>query len=115
MTQVSREFNTFMKVAFMNIRGQTGFNLAKQLYIESFLARNRIDILHLQEVEISSDSFEKCDFINSSYTILPNNSPTKYGTASLIRSEFTPENVMFDCNGRVIVFNSSKLVPSLWN
>ena len=86
----------------MNIRGQTGLNMAKQMQIQSFLSRYKIDILHLQEVDIDSDSFLNCDSLNSSYIILSNNSPTKYGTASLVRSEFTPENILLDCKGRVL-------------
>ena len=93
------------KVAFINIRGQTGLTSSKQHQIESFLVRNNIDVLHLQEVHISEESFSTCNVISSSYNIISNNSSTKYGTATLIRSEFVPENILLDSNGRVIVFN----------
>ena len=96
---------TILSVAFINIRGQTGLTISKQNQIESFIVRNKIDVLHLQEINILEDSFSMCHVISSSYSLLSNNSPTKYGTASLIRSELTPENILLDSNGRAIVFN----------
>ena len=74
-----------LSVAYINIRGQTGLSSAKQDQIETFILRNKIDILHLQEINISEDSFSNCNTISSSYNLLSNNSPTKYGTASLVR------------------------------
>ena len=100
----STEIDNF-KVAFINIRGQTGFNSSKQSQIESFLLRNKIDVLHLQEVNITEDSFSTCNVISSSYNIISNNSPTKYGTASIIRSDLIAENILLDSHGRAIVFN----------
>ena len=97
--------SNILTVAYINIRGQTGLNYAKQCQIESFLVRNKIDVLHLQEINIIEDSFYACNIIQSSYNLLSNNSPTKYGTASLIRSEFIPENILLDSNGRSIIFN----------
>ena len=61
-------------VATMNIRGQTGLDIGKQKQIEDFLKQNNIDILHCQEIEICESTFESCNFINSSYEILQNNS-----------------------------------------
>ena len=89
----------------MNIRGQSGLKIDKQLQIESFLKQNHCDILHLQEINIDSDSFSNCDYISSNFNIYHNNSITKYGTASLIKSEFSVENIRFDTEGRVIVFD----------
>ena len=70
----------------MNIHGQSKLPTVKQLQIQDFLKYNKIDILHLQESEISEDTFSDCNFITS---LLPNiiikNSESKYGTASLIR------------------------------
>ena len=63
------ESNTFLKVAFLNTHGQTGLNYNKQLQIESFLIRNKIDVLNLQEVHISNDTFSKYDKISTSYNI----------------------------------------------
>ena len=39
----------------MNIRGQTGLDLPKQLQIEKFIQTYRIDILNCQEINILED------------------------------------------------------------
>ena len=75
------EFN----VATLNIQGQTSLTLAKQQQIEDFIKLHNIHILHLQEIEISSNTFEKCKFISANFNIIQNNSPfNKYDTASLM-------------------------------
>ena len=89
----------------MNIRGQTGLTISKQAQIESFVVKEKIDVLHLQEINICDDSFSTCDILSSTYNIISNNSPTKYGTASLVKTDFIPENILLDSNGRVIIFN----------
>ena len=66
---------------------------------------NDIDILHLQEINIVDDTFRNCNFINSSYNILHNNSHTKYGTASLIKSDLEADNLVLDTDGRVFIFD----------
>ena len=50
-----------LSIGFMNIRGQTGLTKAKQVQIESFLIKQNLDILNLQEVNICDDSFSNCD------------------------------------------------------
>ena len=75
-------------VAFINIRGQTGFNLAKQFQIEEFIRHNRIDILHLQESNIEENTFNDCKLITSSFNLIVNNSQNKYGTASWSKMNF---------------------------
>ena len=97
--------NTVFRVAYINIRGQTGLSESKQAQIESFVIRNKVDVLHLQEVNITEDSFFHCNVISSSYNIISNNSPTKYGTASIVSTDLLPENILLDSNGRCIVFN----------
>ena len=92
-------------VAFMNIKGQTKLKIDKQMQIEAFLKFYKCDILHLQESNIESDTFSTCDFITSSYNIELNNSPTLYGTASLIKSTLTYENIKCDTQGRVLLFD----------
>ena len=89
----------------MNIRGQTGLTRAKQVQIESFLTKNNLDVLHLQEINIVEDSFSTCETICSSFNILSNNAASKYGTASIIKSDLIPENILMDTEGRAIVFN----------
>ena len=93
------------KCAFLNIKGQTGLKTDKQVQIQSFVKKHKIDALHMQEINITEESFSNCDFITSNYNILPNNSINKYGTATLIKSEFCPENIRNDTEGRVQIYD----------
>ena len=45
-------------VAFMNIRGQTGLDEAKQVQIENFVKSYKKDILNCQEINIKEDTFK---------------------------------------------------------
>ena len=65
----------------------------------------KVDILHLQEIQINEDTFDTCDFISSNFNIISNNSENKYGTASLIRSDLSYRNIRCDTSGRAIVFD----------
>jgi exonuclease III len=89
----------------MNVCGQTGLDIAKQLQIENFLKSYKIDVLHCQEINISQDSFNSCDHINSAYNIVSNNAQNKYGTCSIVSNQYNVENLKTDTNGRVIAFN----------
>ena len=100
----SRKEN-ILTLALVNIHGQTGLNQSKQMQIETFLHHHKIDILHLQETNILDDTFINCNLINSSYNILINNSPTKYGTATLIKSDLEAVNLVVDAEGRVLIFD----------
>ena len=94
-----------LNLAYMNIHGQSKLPTNKQLQIETFIKENRIDILHMQEIDTEPESFYNCEFISSSFNLISNNSPTRYGTASLIGSDLIFENVRCDNSGRGIVFN----------
>ena len=94
-----------LTISYMNIHGQTKLTTAKQLQIQDFLKSKKIDILHLQEVEIDEESFGDCDFVSSNFNIITNNSVSKYGTASLLRSDLQYRNVRCDTSGRAIVFD----------
>ena len=95
-----------LNVSTLNIQGQSNLNPSKQQQMEDFVKHNKIDILHLQEIEISSNTFEMCKYICSTYNIIQNNSPqNKYGTASLVKRDFVIENIKCDTEGRAIVFN----------
>ena len=63
----------------------------------------------MQEVHIGDDSFSSCDFLNSNFNILPNNGPNKYTTATLVKSALTVENVRYDTEGGVIIFDIGEL------
>ena len=65
-----------LSIGFINIRGQTGLSRAKQVQIESFLTKQCLDVLHLQEINICDDSFSSCDSICSSFNIISNNYPS---------------------------------------
>ena len=93
----------------MNTRGQTGLTSAKQSQIESFLIKEKLDILNLQEIHISDDSFSTCNAICSSFNILSNNAISKYGTATIINSDLQAKNIRLDTNGRAIVFDIGPL------
>ena len=98
-----------LRVAFLNVCGQTKLPVSKQMQIEDFIKQHRLDILHLQEVDVNNNTFESCAFISSCFTIIPNNSPTQYGTATLVKNEIVVENIQFDSSGRIIVFKACGL------
>ena len=98
-----------LTIMYMNIQGQSNLSTNKQLQIEDILKNKKVDILHLQEVEINSDTFECCNFICSNYNIIPNNSENKYGTATLIKCGIDYKNLRCDTLGRAIVFDVDDL------
>ena len=97
--------NSTIKLAYMNIYGQTSLTETKQLQIENFLKAYRIDILNCQEIDISEEDFSQNHFISSSFEIISNNATNKYGTCCFISSNFRPENVKMGTEGRVIKFD----------
>ena len=103
------EVNNVLVIAYLNVQGQTGLPLTKQKQIEDFIRRNRVDVLHCQEINIDEESFSQCNFINSNFNILQNNAMNKYGTATLVKNIFTPENIRMDTMGRAIFFNIEDL------
>ena len=70
--------DNILVLAYLNTHGQTGLNLSKQLQIEEFLKSNKIDILHLQETFIDDDTFSQCNYINSNFITIHNNSNNMY-------------------------------------
>ena len=48
-----------IKIAYMNIRGQTGLDITKQIQIEKCLQSNKIDILNCQDINIKDDDFSQ--------------------------------------------------------
>ena len=94
-----------LTIAYMNVRGQTGLDIAKQLQIENFLKSFKIDIFNCQEINILEDSFSNCDHINSSYNLISNNAENKYGTCCFIANDYNVDNIKTDTNGRTIAFN----------
>ena len=102
-------YSQVLITAFINIRGQTGLPLSKQLQIEQFIKDNNVDILHLQEVNIEKNTFSECNTISSNFNLIVNNSQNRYGTASLVKNEFEVENIVMDKEGRIIIFDVGDL------
>ena len=94
-----------LTIAYMNVRGQTGLDLVKQLQIDNFIKSYKLDILHCQEINILEDSFNNCENITSSFNILSNNAQNKYGTCRFVSNQYLTENFKTDSNGRVLAFN----------
>ena len=94
-----------LSILYLNTYGQTKLTVNKQLQIEELIKQCKCDIAHLQETHLENDSFENCSFIKNNYTIILNNSPTKYGTTSLVRNDLNVVNISFDSLGRIIMFD----------
>ena len=103
------EGGNVLTIAYLNIHGQTGLPVTKQKQIEDFIIRNRIDILHCQEIDINEESFSQCYYLAANYNILKNNALNKYGTATFVKNIFTAENIRTDILGRSIFFNIEDL------
>ena len=101
--------DNILTIAYLNIHGQSKLPENKQVQIEEILKFYKIDVAHLQEIEICDESFSKCNFITSSYNIISNNAANKFGTSSLVKSVFTADNIQFDTAGRAIVFDLGDL------
>ena len=97
--------NNILKIAYLNIHGQSKLSEAKQVQIEDFMKFKNIDIAHLQETKICDETFSSCNFISSDFNIHINNAANKYGTSSLVKSTFTVENIQCDTAGRALVFD----------
>ena len=74
-----------LTIAYLNVHGQSSLSDTKQVQIEDFLKFNKVDVAHLQEIEICDESLSSCNFISSTYNIISNNAANKYGTASLVK------------------------------
>ena len=94
-----------IRILYINTYGQTKFTVQKQLQIENAARKYKSDIIHLQESHLDAQSFEHCSFLKSNFSVLINNSPTGYGTATLVQNDLKVENEMYDTNGRLIFFD----------
>ena len=94
-----------LKIAYMNIKGQSTLSIPKENQIQDFIKKYSIDILHCQEINIEEESFSQCNFIAANFNIYSNNALNKYGTATLVRNNFIVENMKMDTEGRAVVFD----------
>ena len=95
-------------VVSLNLRGQTKMQLSKLLQIEELLKATKPAIIFFQESHFHNNSFENCPFINSNYNLLINNSPTGYGTSSLVNNSLQVDNVKALPGGRILYFEIDK-------
>ena len=91
-----------IKVAFINVYGQTGLTHQKLFEIENFIQKHRLEIICLQETNVSEDTFLECNYIYKNFYITPNNSKSGYGTCTLVKKNFTVTNIIKDSDGRFI-------------
>merc|ERR1712126_10814 len=96
-------------IATMNCHGQTKLDILKQLYIQNFLSSYKIDVLLCQETKIEDNTFNQCNFINSNYSIIKNNSNNPYGTSILVHNNIQIGDVKYDTAGRLIIFNTDNI------
>ena len=98
-----------LSILCMNTFGQTKFTLQKQLQIQDMIRFYKSDIIHLQKTDTDSDTFKQCSFILNNYAVISNNSPTGYGTLSLVKNDLKDDNISFDTSGRIIVFDTDNI------
>ena len=73
--------------------------------IEETLKHQKLDILHIQEVNIEDNSFEECDYLQDQFQILRNNAQNGYGVCSLVRRDLSISNIRALPGGRLISFD----------
>ena len=59
----------------------------------------------MQECRVTSETFQKCDFIKANFQIFANNSESEYGTCSLVKNNIEVKNVKIIPGGRIIAFD----------
>ena len=96
---------SIIKILYINIKGQSKFTLEKQLQLADLIRHYDSDIIHLQESDVDENVFEHCHFIKNNFMLISNNSPTGYGTATLVKNSLTVTNIKLDTEGRVIIFD----------
>ena len=90
-----------MKIAFINTYGQSGLSNQKLLELENFIEYNRLDIVCLQETDVQEETFSQCNILDRFQPII-NNNKSGYGTCTLVRNIYNPENIIKDTEGRLI-------------
>lgn len=89
-----------IKIATINCYKQSGLGQEKQEQIADFVKIHGIHVVHLQESQIDNDTF--CEgYIYSNFNVYPNNAPTGYGTATMVRNHLIVNKHLTDTNGRI--------------
>ena len=91
-----------MKIATINTYGQTGLNPTKLLELEQFIEYHCLDLVCLQETNVSEHTFLECKYISRLFQIISNNNRNNYGTCILVKKSFTVSNINKDTQGRFI-------------
>ena len=64
-----------------------------------------VDVLMCQETSVNEDTFNLFDYIKTSFTIISNNAHNEFGTCCIVRNKLKIGDVVFDTEGRIIIFN----------
>ena len=99
-----------IKISTLNCYKQGGMDSVKQKQIDNFKCHYKIDVLHLQEINIDEDMFFE-GFIYSNCNIYQNNAQNGFGTATIIKNHIEVTNIVTDTQGRAqILVISNKFV-----
>ena len=98
-----------LNVAFLNIQGQLKFTQARKDQIEHIIKVFHLDILHLQETNISDGEFDLCHHISTNFQIIAQNNESGFGVCSIIHKRFVIENLFLHPSGRIICFDIEDL------
>ena len=90
-----------IKIAFVNMYGQSGMPMKKIIELENFIELHRLDVLCLQETDIQKDTFSGSKLLFNFQAIINNNS-SGYGTCTLVRKNLQVNNIVKDADGRLI-------------
>ena len=99
-----------LKVAFINMYGQSGLTQQKLLELENFIQKNKLDIVCLQETNISESTFMECNYIYKNFCPFYNNNKSGYGTCTLVKKDFSVTNIVKDSDGRVLCLDIDEQV-----
>ena len=89
------------KIGYINIYGQTGFSRSKVIELESVINCHKLDVVCLQETDVSQNTFSECNILRRFSPII-NNSSTGYGTCTLVSNNLSIDNIIKDSDGRFI-------------
>ena len=89
------------KIGYINIYGQTGFSRSKVIELENVINCHKLDVVCLQETDVSQNTFSECNILRRFSPII-NNSSTGYGTCTLVSNNLSIDNIIKDSDGRFI-------------
>ena len=90
-----------IKIAFVNMYGQSGMPMKKIVELENFIELHRIDVLCLQETDIQENTFSGSKLLHK-FLAFSNNNRSRYGTCTLVKNNLDVNNIVKDTDGRLI-------------